>query len=55
MNDFTLDELKLIWEVMIKNGDARHLKLIDRIRAIIDDQEALANMDFNDCGDACKL
>lgn len=51
--DFTLDELRVIRDSLIASG--ANGTLLELIVTEVEKLEEFEGMDFNDCGDACKL
>ena len=53
--NLTVKEMKYLWDMLMRGGRSNDLDLIEKLRAAIDYCEEMDSMDFNDCGDACKL
>lgn len=53
--NLTVKEMKYLWDMLMRGGRSNDLELIEKLRASIDYCEEMDGMDFNDCGDACKL
>lgn len=60
MNDLTLDELRIMCGVFarleeITGLDTPEQEINNRLLEARDEREELESMDFNDCGDSCKI